>query len=128
VPGPWTDVDFSTLEHVNGSYVSETQKQRHDDRGWRLRMKDRWLWIYLILEYQSESDPWMALRMLVYVGLPAQDLIKNKEDLSEGKLPPFSRWCSTTVARFGAPLPTSLNSSLPPRANSIPTFPISPIT
>ncbi|MDR1463056.1 MAG: Rpn family recombination-promoting nuclease/putative transposase [Azoarcus sp.] len=89
VPGPWTDADFSTLEHVNGSYVSETQKQRHDDRGWRLRMKDRWLWIYLILEFQSESDPWMALRMLVYVGLLAQDLSKRKEDLSEGKLPPI---------------------------------------
>jgi predicted transposase YdaD len=70
VPGYWiTEADFSTLERINGSYVSEDQKQRHDDMVWRLRLKERWLWVYLVLEFQSEPDPWMALRLLVYVGL-----------------------------------------------------------
>ena len=33
VPGKWLkDVDFSTLVHVSGSYVSESGKQRYDDR------------------------------------------------------------------------------------------------
>ncbi|MDR2789224.1 MAG: Rpn family recombination-promoting nuclease/putative transposase, partial [Candidatus Accumulibacter sp.] len=37
VPGEWiTEADFSTLERVNASYVSEDQKQRHDDMVWRL--------------------------------------------------------------------------------------------
>ncbi|MDR3086746.1 MAG: Rpn family recombination-promoting nuclease/putative transposase, partial [Azoarcus sp.] len=54
VPGPWDEADFSTLERVNGSYVAESQKQRHDDMVWRLRLKDRWLWVYLVLEFQSE--------------------------------------------------------------------------
>jgi len=68
--------------------VSETLKQRHDDIVWRVRLKDRWLWVYLVLEFQSEPDPWMALRMLVYVGLLAQDLVK-RDELAEGKLPPI---------------------------------------
>lgn len=32
IPGEWiADTDFSTLERINASYVSETLKQRHDD-------------------------------------------------------------------------------------------------
>ncbi len=89
VPGEWVgDADFSTLEHVNGSYVSESERQRHDDMVWRLKVKDRWLWVYLILEFQSEPDPWMAVRMMVYVGLLAQNLIREGE-LQEGQLPPI---------------------------------------
>jgi hypothetical protein len=73
VPGDWiADADFATLERINASYVSETLKQRHDDVVWRVKLKDRWLWAYLVLEFQSEPDPWMALRMLVYLGLLAQ--------------------------------------------------------
>lgn len=36
VPGAWVaEADFSTLERVNASYVSESEKQRHDDMVWR---------------------------------------------------------------------------------------------
>jgi hypothetical protein len=32
---PWiAEADFSTLEQINGSYVAEDQKQRHDDMVW----------------------------------------------------------------------------------------------
>lgn len=51
-------------------------------------VRERWLWVYLVLEFQSESDPWMALRMMVYVGLLAQNLVRENE-LAEGKLPPI---------------------------------------
>ncbi|MFA5495371.1 MAG: Rpn family recombination-promoting nuclease/putative transposase [Porticoccaceae bacterium] len=40
VPGEWIqDADFATLEHINGSYVSESERQRHDDRVWRVRVR-----------------------------------------------------------------------------------------
>ena len=100
VPGEWiAEADFSTLERINGSYVADSQKQRHDDMVWRLRLKDRWLWVYLVLEFQSEPDDWMALRMLVYLGLLAQDLVK-RDELAEGRLPPI--------------LPLVLYNGLPP--------------
>lgn len=42
VPGDWVaDADFSTLEHVNGSYVSESERQRHDDMVWRVKVRER---------------------------------------------------------------------------------------
>jgi len=89
VPGDWlAEADFSTLERMNASYIAENEKERHDDMVWRLRLRDRWLWVYLVLEFQSEADRWMALRMLVYAGLLAQDLVRRGE-LSDGKLPPI---------------------------------------
>lgn len=89
VPGAWiAEADFDTLEHVNGSYVSESERQRHDDMVWRVKVRERWLWVYLVLEFQSEPDPWMALRMMVYVGLLAQNLVREGE-LAEGRLPPI---------------------------------------
>lgn len=89
VPGEWiADADFSTLEHVNGSYVSDSERQRHDDMVWRVKVHDRWLWVYLILEFQSTPDRWMAVRMMVYLGLLAQHLIREGE-LYREKLPPI---------------------------------------
>jgi hypothetical protein len=56
---------------------------------WRVRHRDQWLWIYLLLEFQSEPDPWMALRLLVYVGLLSQDLVKRGELSEQQQLPPI---------------------------------------
>ena len=53
---------------------------------WRLQVGPRWVWIYLLLEFQSQDDPWMAVRMMVYVGLLAQHLIKERQ-LEDGRLP-----------------------------------------
>lgn len=91
VQGEWLkEADFSTLTPVHGSYVTQTDdpEQRHDDLVWKIRLKDRWLYVYLLLEFQSSTDPLMALRMMVYVGLLYQDLAKRNELAPDGKLPP----------------------------------------
>jgi Putative transposase, YhgA-like len=89
-PGPWlNDIDFATLEPFKSSFVStaEDPEQRHSDLVWRVRHKGTWLYVYLLFEFQSTIDPFMAIRMQVYVGLLYQDLIKNKEWGPDGKLP-----------------------------------------
>jgi predicted transposase YdaD len=48
-----------------------------------------WVYLYLLLEFQSSVDKYMALRMMVYIGLLYQDLIKRKEVLADGRLPPI---------------------------------------
>jgi predicted transposase YdaD len=92
VPGRWLeDADFSTLAHVNGSYVSKSERQRHDDQVWRLKIGGRWLWVYIVLEFQSGSDPWMAVRMMEYVSLLAGQIVREnrKSELPEGRIPPI---------------------------------------
>jgi len=83
------DLDFSTLEKVPGSYVAPNLMPRESDVVWKLRWKgDRVLYVYLLMEFQSTVDPSMALRMMVYLGLLYQDLLKRGETTSSGKLPP----------------------------------------
>lgn len=86
---PWVDeLDFSTLERISGTYVSDDLRERLDDMVWRARWKDRDLYIYILLEFQSEPDRLMALRMMVYLGLLLQDLARWMELGATDRLPP----------------------------------------
>lgn len=92
VGGEWlADADFSTLCRVNANFVSQTAdpQQRHEDMVWKIQLKDsRWLYVYILLEFQSTNDHWMALRMMVYLGLLYQELVLKGELDADGKLPP----------------------------------------
>jgi predicted transposase/invertase (TIGR01784 family) len=84
------DLDFSTLEKVSGSYVTPELRSRESDVVWRVRWeRDRWLYVYLLIEFQSTVDPFMALRMMVYLGLLYQDLVQHRQLTAAGKLPPI---------------------------------------
>jgi hypothetical protein len=78
----------SAFERVNASYVSERFSERHGDMVWRVHVSDQVLYVYLLLEFQSHAERWMALRMQVYVGLLYQDLAKRREFGPQGTLPP----------------------------------------
>jgi hypothetical protein len=78
----------SAFERVNASYVSERLSERHGDMVWRVRFGEQLLYVYLLLEFQSHAERWMALRMQVYVGLLYQDLVKRREYGPQGRLPP----------------------------------------
>ncbi|MCX4030290.1 Rpn family recombination-promoting nuclease/putative transposase [Endozoicomonas sp. SM1973] len=84
------DIDFSTLERVNGSYIADDLRERANDLIWRVKFKNKeeWLYLYLLLEFQSSIDRFMAVRLMTYVGLLYQDLIKSKQLPTPGKLPP----------------------------------------
>jgi hypothetical protein len=81
-------LDAGAFQRINGSYVSEQFSERHGDMVWRVRMADHVVYVYLLLEFQSQSERWMALRMQVYVGLLYQDLVKRHELAAEATLPP----------------------------------------
>ena len=87
---PWVEsVDLDSLERVNSSYVHESDQQRIGDVVWRLKLQGGgdWVYMYLLLELQSKVERHMALRMMVYVGLLYQDLIKQKRFNPDGLLP-----------------------------------------
>ncbi|NLY26070.1 MAG: DUF4351 domain-containing protein [Alcaligenaceae bacterium] len=89
IPDAWLhSLDYTTLEKVPGSYVTDDLRHRADDVVWRVKADGQWVYLYLLIEFQSRVDPWMAVRMMVYVGLLYQDLIRRNEVLSDRKLPP----------------------------------------
>ncbi|AGX86606.1 Rpn family recombination-promoting nuclease/putative transposase [Candidatus Symbiobacter mobilis] len=98
-------LDYDSLEKVPGSYISEDFRQRADDVVWRIKVGGQWVYLYLLIEFQSSVDRYMALRMLVYLGLLYQDLIRRGEVLPNGRLPPVlpivlyngaARWTAAT--------------------------------
>ena len=89
---PWVEqLDFTTLTRVNDGYVSDDLREREDDIVWRIRWQgddQRWLYVYLLLEFQSRPDRFMALRLMTYLGLLYEDLRKAGQLTAAGKLPP----------------------------------------
>jgi predicted transposase/invertase (TIGR01784 family) len=82
------EVDFETLERVEGSYVSEDLRPRETDMLWKVKWRGRSLYVYLLLEFQSRVDRFMAVRLMGYLALLYQDLIRQKALTPSGRLPP----------------------------------------
>jgi predicted transposase/invertase (TIGR01784 family) len=83
-----SQIDFSTLERMGDSYVSDTLRERHDDLVWRVRFRDEWLYVYLLLEFQSTVDKYMAARIMEYTAMLYRDIIRRDPLTKSGKLPP----------------------------------------
>ncbi len=116
-------LDLSTLERLPASFVTEHLGQRHADMLWRIRATDEtWLYLLVLLEFQSTIDRRMALRMLDYTVRVLQGI--DEEDLGPvGEYPPVlplviyngeRRWSAATdVRELFAPVPEELFEYLP---------------
>ena len=81
-------LDFKTLKRVNASFVSSELKSREGDLLWKLRLRDGSpIYVYLFIEHQSRVDRFMAVRLMVYIALLYQYLVKEGELTADGKLP-----------------------------------------
>ena len=89
IPDEWLhSLDHTTLERVSGSYITDDLRDRADDIVWRVKVGGEWVYLYLLIEFQSTVDAYMAVRIMTYVGLLYQDLIKQKQVLPKRRLPP----------------------------------------
>ena len=89
IPDAWLhSLDYSTLEKMPGSYITDDLRQRADDVVWRVKADGEWMYLYLLIEFQSSVDAWMAVRIMTYVGLLYQDLIRRGEVPGGKRLPP----------------------------------------
>lgn len=86
----WSDsLDLDTLTALPASYVTHDLRQRHSDLVWRVRFRDeRWLYLVLLLEFQSTVDRSMTVRTLTYTGLLYQKLIDEGVLHEHDALPP----------------------------------------
>ena len=121
VPGNWVShLDFSSLEKVASSFATDDLRSRHDDLVWRVRTRHcgRWIYIYLLLEFQRRDEHFMAVRVMTYEGLLYQDLIRKLRLLTGDPLPVLvpivlynghRRWKSpTNVAALVRQVPAGL--------------------
>jgi len=105
------DLDFSGLQRVNPKFHPNRRsaRRREADVIWRLPIRegsDRHL--YLLIEFQSDIDAWMAVRTQVYQGLLWQQVIDEQKFQAGALLPPLlllvlyngeRRWKAATTTR-----------------------------
>lgn len=111
------------VEQVSGTYITDELRDREDDMIWRIWWRDRWLYVYLLLEFQSSEDNFMAVRIMSYLGLLYQDLIRQEAFTPSGKLPPVlpivlyngeKRWTAAqNIADLVEPVPGGLERYRP---------------
>jgi len=83
---PWVkDLDYDTLERLDKSFVTEEFINRESDIIYKINFKGEEIFIYLLIEFQSSVDRFMALRILRYITEFYDYLVYSKKFK---KLPP----------------------------------------
>ena len=85
-------LDFSGLQRVNPKFHigRGSARQREGDVIWRLpTCQGTDIYLYLLIEFQSKSDWWMAVRAQIYQGLLWQQVIDEKKLRTGARLPPL---------------------------------------
>jgi len=85
------ELDFTKMTRVNTKFHSDALERRDGDIIVRLPFledEQREIYLYLLLEFQSTVDQWMALRFGTYVHLLYEQLVKENRLAPDGRLPP----------------------------------------
>jgi predicted transposase/invertase (TIGR01784 family) len=70
------ELDFSTLKKLNTHFVTGKFRKREADIIFQIQFQKKPVYIYLLLEFQSTVDKFMALRILEYIAQFYRDLLK----------------------------------------------------
>ena len=112
-------LDFAGLQRVNAKFHSRRHRRRREgDVVWRLPTEGGAdVYLYLLLEFQSECDWWMAVRAQVYQGLLWQHVIDETRLNSGDRLPPVLLLVLYNGdQRWRAPVDLTDLIALPPRS------------
>ena len=78
-------LDFDKCESLDKSFISEHYKETESDLIYKVQFHDREIYIYILIEFQSTVDPFMALRVLNYLTNFYMDFLVNNKSVK--KLP-----------------------------------------
>ena len=104
-------LDFSRLQRVNTKFHigRPSARRRESDVIWRLPTRAGTdIYLYLLFEFQSRIDWWMAVRAQIYQGLLWQQVIDERKLKAGERLPPLlllvlynglMRWKASTQIR-----------------------------
>ena len=84
-------VDLRSLSRLPAEYVGDDFRRRHGDAVWRVRLRAAgggWLYVLVLLEFQSSNDHTMALRVLEYTAMLYRELVRGGAARLVARLPP----------------------------------------
>ena len=99
-------LDFDKCEPLDKSFISEHYKETESDLIYKVQFHDREVYIYILIEFQSTVDSFMALRVLNYITNFYMDFLVNNRGVN--KLPAvFPIVLYNGEARWTAPVDLS---------------------
>ncbi|MEO5334115.1 MAG: Rpn family recombination-promoting nuclease/putative transposase [Magnetococcus sp. YQC-5] len=89
-PEELTELDLSAMHMLNTKFTAQFEgDRRRGDVVWEIPLRAGGsLFVLLILEFQSDIDDWMVLRLDVYTGLLYQQLVNERKLKVTDGLPP----------------------------------------
>ena len=78
-------LDFDTCEPLDKSFISEHYKETESDLIYKIQFHNHEIYIYILIEFQSTVEPFMALRVLNYLTNFYMDFLANNSGIK--KLP-----------------------------------------
>lgn len=81
------DIDFSSAIPLNRSFISNEYKERETDLVYQVKIKDKEAFICILIEFQSNVQKFMAVRILHYISSFYIYYIENNNNVK--KLPPI---------------------------------------
>ncbi|MEO5331310.1 MAG: Rpn family recombination-promoting nuclease/putative transposase [Magnetococcus sp. YQC-5] len=87
---PWVaDLDFDQMKRVNAKFHVHGLRRKEGDLIWRILTRSKKpIYLLVLLEFQSRSERWMVVRIVIYVCLLWLQLVHEKRIPRRGKLPP----------------------------------------
>ena len=100
------DLDFDSCETVDKSFISDHYKETESDIIYKSKLKDKEVYIFILIEFQSTVDRFMVLRILNYITNFYMDYVASKPRVK--KLPAiFPILLYNGEARWTAPVSLS---------------------
>ena len=85
VPEPWVqDLDFSRACKIDKSFITASKKKLESDLIWRIPfLSGQEIYLYILIEFQSTVDHFMALRILRYTLELYSSLLKDSPTMKQ---------------------------------------------
>ena len=75
---PWIkEIDYATAQTIDKSFIDEEYIETESDLIYKVKLKNRDIFIYCLLEFQSTVDKFLAIRILNYMTSLYMDLLKS---------------------------------------------------
>lgn len=100
------EIDFNQSEKLDKTFINPHYKETESDILYKVKFKQQDAYVYILIEFQSSNNPFMALRVLHYMSSIWLDHAENQA--SNAKLPPIfpivlysgnERWTAATEFR-----------------------------
>ncbi|MBS0286873.1 MAG: Rpn family recombination-promoting nuclease/putative transposase [Proteobacteria bacterium] len=75
------EFDLENMTQLKQQYYTDNLREFRSDTIWKINYRRKPLYVCFLLEYQSDINQWMCLKILNYMSLLYQDILKKEQNI-----------------------------------------------